>query len=81
MITDDERTSLRATCRELTLTLLGIFDLYGAEPALVTATARGLADVFHARVPELLRPRAARGRAALRALLHELERTTDDQPQ
>jgi hypothetical protein len=80
MNTPDERPALHATFRELTLTLLGIFDLYGADPALVTATARGLADVFHARVPELLRPRAARGRAALRALLHELERTNDDEP-
>lgn len=78
MMTDDERTALRATCREVTLTLLGVFDMYGAEPTLVTATARGLADVFKARVPELLRPRATRGRAALRALLAELERPTDE---
>lgn len=78
MIADDERTALRATCREVTLTLLGVFDMYGAEPTLVTATARGLADVFKARVPELVRPRAARGRAALRALLAELERPTDE---
>jgi hypothetical protein len=78
MMTDEERTALRATCREVTLTLLGVFDMYGAEPTLVTATARGLADVFKARVPELVRPRAARGRAALRALLAELERPTDE---
>ena len=78
MTTDDNRPALRATCREVTLTLLGVFDMYGADPALVTATARGLADVFHARMPELARPRGARGRAALRALLNELERPTDE---
>jgi hypothetical protein len=81
MMNEDERNALRATCREVTLTLLGVFDMYGADTPVVTAAARGLADVFCAHLPELARPRAARGRAALRALINELERTTTNEPQ
>jgi hypothetical protein len=75
MTTDHERRALRATYCEITLTLLGVFEMYGADQALVTATARGLADVFRTHVPDLERPRPLRCRSALRALLHELERT------
>jgi hypothetical protein len=72
MTSDDERALMRALMREVTLTLLAVFEMYGADLAVVTATARSMADVFRARLSELERPRR-RGRAALRALLRQLE--------
>jgi hypothetical protein len=77
MTTPDERSELRATFREVTLTVLGVFEMYEADPAIATAIARGIGDVLRARLPEIARPRAAKGRAALRALLNEIERTND----
>ena len=77
MTTQDERDALRAAFREVTLTLLGVFDMYDADPAIETAIARGLGDVVRARLPETARPRAAKGRAALRALLNEIDRTNE----
>ncbi len=77
MTTQEERNALRKVFREVTLTLLGVFEMYDADPAIETAIARGLGDVLRARLPELARPRAAKGRAALRALLNELDRTNE----
>lgn len=77
MTTPDERSELRATFRDVTLTVLGVFEMYEADPAIATAIARGIGDVMRARLPEIARPRAAKGRAALRALLNEIERTND----
>jgi hypothetical protein len=77
MTTQDERDALRAAFREVTLTLLGVFDMYDADPAIETAIARGLGDVVRARLSEIARPRAAKGRAALRALLNEIDRTNE----
>lgn len=76
MTIPDERSELRATFRELTLTVLGVFEMYEADPAIATAIARGLGDVMRARLPEVARPRSAKGIAAIRALLNELERAT-----
>jgi hypothetical protein len=77
MTTHDERSELRATFREVTLAVLGVFEMYEADPAIATAIARGLGDVLRARLPEIARPRATKGRAALRALLNEIERTNE----
>jgi hypothetical protein len=77
MTTHDERSELRATFREVTLTVLGVFEMYEADPAIATAIARGLGDVLRARLPEIARPRATKGLAALRALLNEIERTNE----
>ena len=80
MTMPEERSERRAIFRELILTVLGAFEMYDADPALATAVARGLGDVMRAHAPEIARPRAARGLAAVRALLSEIERTnrTDD---
>lgn len=77
MTTQEERDGLRKVFREVTLTLLGVFEMYDADPAIETAIARGLGDVLRARLPEVTRPRAAKGRAALRALLNEIDRTNE----
>ncbi len=77
MTTQEERDALRKMFREVTLMLLGVFEMWDADPAIETAIARGLSDVLRARLPEVTRPRAAKGRAALRALLHEVERRNE----
>lgn len=77
MTTQEERDALRKVFREVTLTRLGVFEMYDADPAIETAIARGLGDVLRARLPEVPRPRAAKGRAALRALLNEIDRTNE----
>ncbi len=77
MTTQEERDALRKVFREVTLTLLGVFEMYDADPAIETAIARGLGDVLRARLPVVARPRAAKGRAALRALLNEIDRTNE----
>jgi hypothetical protein len=77
MTTQEERDAVRKMFREVTLTLLGVFEMYDADPAIDTAIARGLGDVLRARLPEVARPRAAKGRAALRALLNEIDRTNE----
>ncbi len=77
MTTQEERDALRKVFREVTLTLLGVFEIYDADPAIGTAIARGLGDVLRVRLPETARPRAAKGRAALRALLNEIDRTNE----
>ena len=77
MTTQEERDALRKVFREVTLTLLGVFEMYDAEPVIETAIARGLGDVLRARLPEVARPRAAKGRTALRALLNEIDRTNE----
>lgn len=77
MTTQEERDALRKVFREVTLTLLGVFEMYDADPAIETAIARGLGDVLRARLPEVARPPAAKGRAALRALLNEIDRTNE----
>ena len=77
MTTQEERDALRKVFREVTLTLLGVFEMYDADPAIEAAIARGLGDVLRARVPEVARSRAAKGRAALRALLNEIDRTNE----
>lgn len=78
MTTDDDARALRATCRDVTLTVLGAFELFEADPRIPTAIARGLGDVFQVRLPDFERPRVGRGRAALRTLLRELDRTTNE---
>ncbi len=77
MTTQEERDALRKVFREVTLTLLGVFEMYDADPAIETAIARGLSDVLRVRLPEVARPRAAKGHAALRALLNEIDRTNE----
>ncbi|GAC1528696.1 MAG: hypothetical protein NVS3B10_25710 [Polyangiales bacterium] len=77
MTRHEERDALRKVFREVTLTLLGVVHLEDADPAIETAIGRGLGDVLRARLPEVTRPRAAKGRAALRALLNEIDRTNE----
>jgi hypothetical protein len=80
MTSDDDVRALRATCRDVTLTVLGVLELFEADPRIGTAIARALGDVFSARLQDFERPRVGRGRAALRALFREIERVTN-QPQ
>lgn len=76
MATEEGQAAHRAMARHVTLAMLGVFALYGADEVVVTAIARGVADAFRAQVPGFGRSRR-RGRAALRALLDELERVDE----
>jgi hypothetical protein len=73
MSTDDEQGAPRGLLREVTLTVLGVCDLYETDPALTTALARGLGDVIRARLPGFPAARAWKGKAALRAMVRDLD--------
>ena len=76
MATEEGQAAHRAMARHVTLAMLGVFALYGADEVVATATARGLADAFRAHLPGLRRS-GRRGRTTLRALLDELERVDE----
>ncbi|MFI5298771.1 MAG: hypothetical protein ACHREM_11800 [Polyangiales bacterium] len=67
-------TQLRALLREIVLALMGTFTLFEVDPKVETVIARSLLQIAEANHAAIEKPRRARGRAALRALLDELER-------
>jgi hypothetical protein len=62
--------------REVTLCVLGSFELFDADPTLVTTVARGLGDVIRKHVPDFPPARAWKGRSALRAMVRDLDDLT-----
>ena len=62
--------------REVTLSVLGSFELFDADPKLVTAVARALGDVFRVHLPSFPPARAWKGRSALRAMVRDLDDLT-----
>lgn len=83
MSTPDSNPELRAVCREVTLCLLGMAQLYDLNAAAMAATARALGAVFGSHLPDLVVPPLGRKRTALMlladALRAEGDRTTDDE--
>lgn len=66
--------SIRSAFHELTLTLLGLFEVYGAAPALVEHAADEIESMIlrrHLGAPA--GPPGAKGKLALERLLDELE--------
>jgi hypothetical protein len=70
----EHERAVRAVHREVVLALIGVFGLYEVAPDVETATARALTAIALGRACGVARPRSMRGRAAMRALLNEIER-------
>jgi len=70
---NDVRKRLRAGFHELTLNLLGLFEVYGASPELVDHTGEVFERVIHAHLDSGMPPSSVRGKLALERLLDELE--------
>ena len=69
----ETRRALGRAFRELTLTLIGLFELHDADPELVQGAADALGKVFRAHLERHGGTARTPGRAAMQALLDELE--------
>ena len=70
---NNERERLRAGFHELTLNLLGLFEVYDASPELVDHTGEVFERVIRTHLDGGRPPNGARGKLALERLLDELE--------
>ena len=70
---NNERERLRAGFHELTLNLLGLFEVYDASPELVDHTGEVFERVIHAHLDGGRPEGGVRGKLALERLLDELE--------
>ena len=73
MCTYEVRRALCDAFREIVLAITGVFDLYEADPELVDVIADTLGKVFRGRLQRAETPPGPSGRAALEALLSEVE--------
>ena len=73
MTADETSCALGRAFRELTLTLIGLFELYEADPNLVEGAAEALGRVICAHLGRPAPARRGRGRARLEALLDEID--------
>jgi len=76
MSTKDTRTALLGAFRETTLSLIGLFELYEAEPDLAEATAGALAKVFRAHLKRSAPQEGEDARSPLHGLLDEIDAAT-----
>ena len=67
---------LRPIFRQITLSVLGVVQLYEIHPCATKNLALALGDIFRASLPDLVLPALPRGRAALQQLLVLLTPTT-----
>jgi hypothetical protein len=67
---------LRPIFRQITLSVLGVVQLYEIHPCATKNLALALGDIFRASLPDLVLPALPRGRAALQQLLALLTPTT-----
>jgi hypothetical protein len=67
---------LRSIFRQITLSVLGVVQLYEIHPCATKNLALALGDIFRASLPDLVLPALPRGRAALQQLLALLTPTT-----
>jgi hypothetical protein len=77
MSTDDSASALRAAFRQVSLSVLGIAQLYNLHPAATVSAARALAAVFRQWLPGFEIPPLGRGRAALLVLADALRDEAD----
>lgn len=70
---NETQTKLRSTFHKLTLTLLGLFEVYGADAALVDHAAEELEAIFREQLGAGPPPAGVAGKLALERLLDELE--------
>jgi len=70
---NDTHRRLRAAFHELTLTLLGLFEVHEASPELVDHTAEEVEAIVRRHLRGQQPTRGVRGKLALERLLDELE--------
>ena len=74
MSAKDTRVALAKAFREVTLSLIGLFDLYDADPDMAEAVAEALGRVFRAHLERSTPPGGAPGPGdALHGLADEME--------
>ena len=73
MSTKDQRPALTRAFREVTLSLIGLFELYDAEPELVEATADAFGRVFRAHLNRSGPRPSDEAKSALHGLLDEMD--------
>ncbi len=71
--TQPPQACLRSAFHEPTMTLLGLFEVYGADPALVEHAADEIESILRRHLGAPAGPAGARGKLALERLLDELE--------
>ena len=65
--------SIRSAFHELTMTLLGLFEVYDAKPELVEHAAEEIESILRRHIGAPPGPPGAKGKLALERLLDELE--------
>lgn len=79
MRTKDTRVALARSFQEVTLSLIGLFELYDGDPDLADATAEALGRVFRAHLDRSTPTGgAAETRHALRGLADEMESAAEE---
>jgi hypothetical protein len=73
MASDETRRALSRAFHELTLNLIGLFELYEADPELVEGAAEALGKVYRAHLQRRPSAPRGRGREAMDVLLDEME--------
>jgi len=65
--------SIRSAFHELTMTLLGLFEVYDAKPELMEHAAEEIESILRRHIGAPPGPPGAKGKLALERLLDELE--------
>ncbi len=78
MTDHDPHRALGRAFRDVTLNLLGVFDLYGADPALVAGATDALATVFRVHLARVTP--ASWAPDSLHALLTEMRAAAGERP-
>jgi len=78
MSNHDVHGALTHAFREITLAMTGLFELYDADPELVEGAADAMGKVFRSHLQGTAPVDDRRGRAAMEALLDEVETAVDN---
>ena len=73
MASDETRRALSRAFHELTLNLIGLFELYETDPELVEGAAEALGKVYRAHLQQRPSAPRGRGRKAMETLLAEMD--------
>ena len=78
MSNQDVRRALARAFREITLAMIGLFELHDADPEMVEGAADAMGKVFRSHLQGKDPVDERRGRAAMEALLDEVETAAED---
>ena len=78
MNSKDTRVALARAFREVTLTLIGLFDVHEAEPDLAESTADALGRIYRAHLERSTPATTPSPREALHGLAEEMETAADE---